>query len=229
MKIYNYINWKIISFFGKSPVINKSYVYLFLVPALAKILSRINSPLKFFLGNTEYEIVLALPFSWKIFFFSALLFSLGALCYNIFAPTIIKENSSFGEFLTDKKNFSHLFAYGENVGIASKWISDSGLDARDMQQLNFAYLIPDGFIENIPEKKRDFFVKKLRLYNSLHTGNTTYDDTKPTKLENSFWTLFEFSNSKKPFFLFLTTVFYVAGFILISIVFVQSILLVLNS
>jgi hypothetical protein len=229
MNIYNILNWKTISVFGKSTVINKSYIYLFLVPALAKILSRINSPLIFFLGNTKYEIVLELPFSWKLFFFSALLFSLGALFYNLFAPTIIKENNSFGEFLTDKKNFSHLFNYKDNVGLTSQWIEKLGLKPKEMQEFNYVKNIPDDFMPYKSIRKSQKEVNKIYLYNLIYQGNSPYNGSeKPRQLETAFWDLLEYANTSKPTLILFTSFFYITGFILITIVFIQSIMLVLN-
>lgn len=228
MRILNIINWKVISFFGKSAVINRSYIYLFLVPALAKVLSKINSPIHFLLGNTKYQLVLELPFSWKLFFFSALFFSIGALLYNLFAPAIIKENESFGDFLNHKKNFTHVFSYRDNIGLTNQWVQKVGVKLAD---LNTYGDIPV-HLKNFKKYRMTFLnnqaIEKFEMYNYIYKASRNYNETNISYLENAFWKLYSLANKSHPIMLFMTTVFYLIGFILISIVFIQSILLVLN-
>ncbi len=225
MNIYRFINWKTISIFGKSKIINRSYIYLVIVPVLAKIFSKIESPIEMSLGGETMELMLVLPFSWKLFFFSALLFTIGSLLYNLMAPSIIKENKSFGEFLTDKKNFSHIHSYRYELGITQENMDKWGIFTQDLVQ------VKGGF----ERAKRDFdyfksdWRKKIALGKIkvfMHTEKwMNYPKVNnEIALENSFWLLYSFSNKSRKIALLITTLFYFYGFILISIVFIQSII-----
>jgi len=69
-------------------------------------------------GEYSFEFVAKLPFSWRLLFTAAILFTLASLLYNIFAPSIIKENKSFGEFSRKKRTFAQIVDYMADLGIA---------------------------------------------------------------------------------------------------------------
>ncbi|TXN37718.1 hypothetical protein FVB32_05365 [Flagellimonas hymeniacidonis] len=136
-------NWVLISALGKNKIVNSSYIYLFIVPVLAKLLSKVNSPLIFLFNGKEHELIIELPFNWTIFYFSALFFTIGSIIYNWRAPSIIKENKSFGSFLIAKKNMDHLFQYAEEIGMDPNRIEGIFIwrvvDAQNENQLSLGF------------------------------------------------------------------------------------------
>jgi len=141
------VNWKLISKLGKNRFVNNSYIYLFFVPILAKLLNKINSPLLFQIGDKTHVLILELPFSWALFYFSALFFTVASIVYNYKVPTIIQENNSFGDFLNDRKGMLHLFEYCKdlsldaiemvdaNKGTSSGYTTESSLKKLEDEQL----------------------------------------------------------------------------------------------
>ena len=108
MKLKKYLNWKYLKQLNSSKFINSMYIYIFLVPIFIKIIELVNS---------KINIQLNLPFSLIFFYFSALFFALGNILLNIKCPLIIKENNSFGDFLTSGKKLFQLKPYIEDINI----------------------------------------------------------------------------------------------------------------
>lgn len=80
-------------------IIRSSYIWLVVVPVTAKLFSKLENEIEITISNKLYVLDLALPFSWQIFFFSALFFVLGNILFTIFSPRIIKEYRDYGHFL----------------------------------------------------------------------------------------------------------------------------------
>ena len=76
------INWKLISILGKSKIVNKSMVFLFVVPIIAKVISKVDKDLTFKIFNQKIDIVLQLPFNWKMLFSQLFCLQSDLLCIN---------------------------------------------------------------------------------------------------------------------------------------------------
>lgn len=70
--LLQYYNWSTLKAIQNNKIVKSTYIWLFIVPLLAKILSKIDANLYLDIAGKVYEIDLALPFSWKLFFLSAL-------------------------------------------------------------------------------------------------------------------------------------------------------------
>jgi hypothetical protein len=227
MKIPDLITWKNLSQFGENRIINRSYIYLFIVPVFANLFSKIKSPLDLIFGENSYTLLFELPFSWKMFFFSALLFSIASLLYSLNSPSIIKENKSFGDFIEHKKNFNHLIAYLDHLQITNNWVNKMGVNVETAQtgKINIK-------IKNLNKFKfkilNDFAKLKLSLYTKVYYYKIKHSTISSNNKELAFWEIYNFANQNKPIYLILTSLFYLSGFILITIVIFQGIILVLN-
>ena len=91
------------------------YIWIFVVPVLAKLLFKIEEYLAFDLFGQKIELVLSLPFSWKVFFYSALSFSIANSIVLLACPRIIKDHLSFSGFIGDGKNHEHLKYYATDI------------------------------------------------------------------------------------------------------------------
>ncbi len=108
------LDWKKISKISKMKFVKTILIWVVIVPIVAKILSSIK----------EHQFVhfdFVLPFSWVLFYFSALSFLVGNILYNIFVPPIINENRSFSHFLEQGRGKRELISYLE-----SEQLDDSG-------------------------------------------------------------------------------------------------------
>lgn len=218
MGFYDVINWKLISVFGKNKVINRSFIYLILVPMLAKLFSKIQSPIELSLGGEIMKINFVLPFSWKLFFFSALVFTLGAIIYNLFAPSIIKDNNSLGDFLNDRKSSTHLVKYRDEIGINERQMGEYGVNIFDL--LNE--------LIDLSSYRDNKNITEIGIY--FYTQRPIFDSQfrNDSNLNTNFWMLYNYANESRKIAIILSMFFYILGFIMILIVFIQSVIEVIK-
>jgi hypothetical protein len=226
----NFINWSLISKFNSNRFINKSYVYLFAVPILAKFLALINSPLKLFVFGEFISFNIELPFNWKLFFYAALAFTMGAVLYNIFCPSVIKENKSLETFDRNKKSYSHLYKYLKEIGVDKDYCEKSNINFEYFQGIsvivdrnrNLIYQIESA--EGIDEKRKI----KMKLYANLFIRNSENVNDKSIGLGISFWNIYNYFNYYRITLLYLTFSLYSIGIVLFSIVLVKGVMTVIN-
>lgn len=110
----NFFTWRNVNTIGKNRFSRTSYIYLLVIPIIAKLTENITTPLRVRLGIDIYDVDINMPFSWYLFFFGALLIYIGTLLYNIFCPSFIKRFSNFGDFKTEGETDFLLFELGES-------------------------------------------------------------------------------------------------------------------
>ena len=230
------IGWEFISKYGKNTFVKNSYIYLIIVPFLAKLLSKLENPLKIILSGIEYKFDLSLPFSWILFYFAALAFTIGYIIFFIRAPNIIKENVNFSDFSDAKKNFNHLNGYLANMGINDYYIEELGLDTISVKSYGI-----DHATQVLKGKKKpkelEKILQKIEVYNCLHSNSKDFNQNKTLNdslsesgyVSLSFWAIYTyadriFSSNWK----IASLAFFIIGTILISIVFIQNMIYVLG-
>jgi hypothetical protein len=97
------------------------YIWILIVPIFAKNFYKINNYLTFQVAGQKIEIIFSLPFSWKVFFFSALAFSIANTITLLRCPRIIKEHLSADGFIRDGKKEDHLNEYAKNINIGYQY------------------------------------------------------------------------------------------------------------
>ena len=100
--------WSSLNRFGKSRLLRSSYVWLLVVPMLAKFLATIGPEIEIPLWESTITITIGLPFSWKMFYFSAVGFSLASLLYSTGCPYIIRDYERFSDFRDEGKGSTQL-------------------------------------------------------------------------------------------------------------------------
>jgi len=90
--------WSNIKTLGNSKIVKSSYLWIVIVPILAKTLDKLNEVITINVFGAQISLNFTLPFTWKIFFFASLFFALGQLIFNIYCPPIIKNFQSFTDF-----------------------------------------------------------------------------------------------------------------------------------
>lgn len=113
------ITWSDLRRFGTNPVLKSSYFWLAVVPIAAKLLLQLKQPFVFALLGKEHTLYLHLPFSWSLFYFSAVAFAIASALFGLFCPRIIKQYSSFGEFYGESSGarelLNHLWTLGKKT------------------------------------------------------------------------------------------------------------------
>ena len=93
-RVAHSFEWSNLTKLGKNRIIQSSYVWLIVVPAVAKALEPLNmlgQDQTFDVFGTTLTLHVGLPFSWKVFYVSALFLSGSSLLYQIFCPRLIKD------------------------------------------------------------------------------------------------------------------------------------------
>ncbi|WP_028023563.1 hypothetical protein [Enterovibrio calviensis] len=94
--------WNFVRYFGESKLVRSNYLWIFIIPLLAK---------NFDIISTHIGLDLELTFSLSKFFFASLFFCLGTVIYQLRCPSIIKQNESYASFLNEGKNTQHVSDY----------------------------------------------------------------------------------------------------------------------
>ena len=238
-------NWKFIAKYGKNKIVQRTYIFLFLVPFL------ITTLVKFDLSI----VIEAIPFSWHMFFYSSVFFTLGNLVYQIFAPSIIKDNNSYLEFSTESKNWDHMNMYSEELKIP---FDSYRTDLKNFRGQSYHDIFTkeqnEEFIKTVPASKH-------RMYNFLYEYYRQQKTTTPPSnlgfghvpdnpqfnfetykhygqelnrntiynLRVAFWKIYEFANTERNTSRIICLIFYVIGTILISLVTINSIYIVIKN
>jgi len=92
-------------------IVQSMHVWLILVPITAKSLSLIEGPFIITVSDKVYAFDISLPFTWTLFFGSALFFTLANIIFICFSPKIIKENDDLSDFERAGKDEGHLEKY----------------------------------------------------------------------------------------------------------------------
>ena len=126
-------DWSAFKSLGSSKVIKSSYWWLFLVPVLAKIMESAGDTFELTLFDSTFILTLSLPFSWALFYFSAVSFSLASIIYLTMCPQGIDKYDNFEDWKKSGKDSTSLissffFHYRNDKRMAPFQISDDEKD-----------------------------------------------------------------------------------------------------
>lgn len=109
--------WEQLAKLQKVKAVRSMYVWLFVVPMIAKILSRIEDVATVTVFGYMFELELVMPFEWKVFYFSALFFAVANLLFLLKCYSLTKDHSSFSEFEAAGKGAFQLDEYAREASI----------------------------------------------------------------------------------------------------------------
>lgn len=107
----DHMKWDLITLAGENRLVKSSYIWLILVPVGAKFFELTESPLDFTNYVDGLKLKLELSFSWKLFYASAVIFSITNIIYFFVCPEIIRKYRTFESFQQDGNRISHLRKY----------------------------------------------------------------------------------------------------------------------
>ncbi|ODA36615.1 hypothetical protein A6X21_15900 [Planctopirus hydrillae] len=108
-------SWDDLAKFGKSKTVRTAYIWLFVVPLAAKALLGLKQTLTFDIAGENVSLAIGLPFSWKLFFFSAVSFSVATALFQFKCPKIIQEHDDYAGFVSEGKGKLHLDEYAKEA------------------------------------------------------------------------------------------------------------------
>jgi hypothetical protein len=83
---------------GTSRWVRSSYFWLFFVPIAAHFLSSISAR-SIDVGDHHLSFTMALPFSWKLFYFGAVSFALAGFIVHLACPPLVRDYDRFSEYV----------------------------------------------------------------------------------------------------------------------------------
>ena len=234
---YN-IGWEFISNYAQNRFVKTSYIYLILVPLIAKSLSNLENPLRIILSGIEYKFDLTLPFSWVLFYFAAFCFTIGYIIYSVFAPPIVKENKDLSSFNNAKKNFNHLVGYLANLGIHNEYVEGLGLEIMKAKSVSGVNYSKSQLSNKKSPKDLEKIMQKMEIYNCLYSNIRDYNKENKTISEYqnesgyislSFWAIHTYANRIfSANWKIASLIFFALGTIMISIIFLQNLIYVIK-
>ena len=106
--IQRLFHWNKLRMVQNNKIVKSTYIWLAVVPIIAKFSSKLEDVISFNYQGKEYLIDITLPFSWQLFFFSSLCFVIGNVLYTWFSPDMIKNYIGFNDFTSSGRGFKHL-------------------------------------------------------------------------------------------------------------------------
>jgi hypothetical protein len=110
------LKWCDLKKIGDTKFVNSMYMWIFVVPLLVKAFEYVeDEKLIFQIFQQQLPISTSLPFSWSMFYFSALFLALGNLIYLFKCPKIIKEHPTYQSYINEGKKLKQLGPYCDDI------------------------------------------------------------------------------------------------------------------
>lgn len=194
---------------GESRVIRSSYIWLFLVPFLARLLEPAASPITVSFFDADIRIALALPFSLTSFYAAAVLFSVASVCFQSFCPDPIKMYKSFSDFERTGKGVDVIL--NSFCLLYQKPLLFWPLEFSDKMKAYF-------FRSFLPTVDPDLLVRG----SDLRPVEVVGGDIAKEKIPQAFWFVINNFNRSKPIARLMTSLLYLGGFVALALVLLQN-------
>ncbi len=203
------MKWSFLRYFGNSSIVKGNYIWVLIVPVLAKFLLSANDKIEVF--GSEFE--LFLPFNWVVLYFSSIFFAIGFSLYVARCPKIIKDNESYNDYTLTGYEPGRLSLY-------LNCLSVSEVENNEPIFKKFSELAED-------TKSFDIDTYKTILIYELKTDRSYNIKKEHEKVV--FWEIYGVSESVNRISLFLSSGFFGLGLLLLAMIFVQNICFVISA
>lgn len=238
-QINELISWGNLASLENNKFVQRALVFLFIIPMVAKFLSKIDNPVKLKINDYLLTLDISLPFSWIAFYFSALAFTISILIFRFLAPKIIREYSDLGSKVNEGKIWTNLVIYLQDLGITDEYLEKHHLKRDEFKgQMGFVNA-SDKLIQQkgYSVKKSKEVLKRADILVSFYNQLTNKDEEGEVKdwatkqegfIRSQFWTIYHYANKTKLWPRILCTAFYLIGFGLIVYVIGQNMVYVIQ-
>ncbi|HJZ92649.1 MAG TPA: hypothetical protein VKE40_17365 [Gemmataceae bacterium] len=215
-------SWSSLSRVGQNRLFRSAYLWLFVVPIAASVLSKVGTEYTFHIRSHAFTLHLQLPFSWRLFYFSACAFAAGTFFFDLFAPSIVKRYHRFEDWLREGKGAVELFKLAwETIKTSSvlKW----GRASREKRRFDdfCAFVAP--YRENDQPAGQELRAA-FQHGNEIPPGKIVGVDN-PSQV---FWWVWEYSDRSQPVVRSLITLVYALAAFLTLVVLCQNFVYVWN-
>ncbi len=195
------MGWSKIEFLGKNKYLTSSYAWVGIVPICTILFKKIDQ-----IAIHNITLNLKLPFSWHIFYFSALSFAVGKTLYSIFCPELLRKYNNFSDYLSDGKKDITLRYYLKEA------IKPINSDKAQLKVNTFYkdFCKSEGYVEDSLDK-----IDELKI--------------REEKLGDAFWYVRKQFETIKIFFFWQCFFFYIIGSLLLLYVIYDNTINVFNS
>lgn len=203
------LKWSNLFSIANSRVVKSSVIWLFVVPLCAKLLLQVEYPLTFLAFGQKQSISISLPFSWQLLFYAAIFFTIAGIIYSIYCPELVKKYKNYPQFEADGKTRLQInsalrdivWCHNKNI-FKSEYLTISNKYFR-----SFGPLTPGDNEQSMVGFGVDCFdkVTNIRGLNS-----------------NAFYFVYDLSDKKYPFFIGVSLVLYVLGFISLGLIAIEN-------
>ena len=190
--------WETINKIGKTKIAKSTFVFLFVVPVLAR-----------FIVESQYADIfdVALPFSWVVLYFSAICVALSTALYFIFCPDLVKQYREFNSFQAGGRGLSFLKSeLGDCLRISSR--------TKGLREL------VDAAYEQYPDE--------IYHRVDTSTLNQDEQRPSPVLMQVIFWVCHDVANSTHRMIRVVAEASYILGFFLFTLVLGQNLIYVLK-
>jgi len=201
--------WTALNKIGRLRILKTSYFWLFAVPFLAKLLARVPHEIHMPFRPQPIPIVVGLPFSWQMFYFSAVAFAIASFVFSARCPIVIRDYDRLGDFLDEGRGgrqiVQSLLRITNRPGIGISREEAEGVLGRFVRR----------FAENAEQSTQ---------YREILYGMTIA----PDQVGDAFWFVRGFADGTSPLARALCSMFYSVGFLFLGVVAAQNFFYVLQ-
>ena len=154
--------WRALAKLGNKKLVQRMYIWLFITPSAVKLLDTFeNWLIESFQNNIQVD--LSLPFSWWLFFFASLAFTLGNIWFSIFCPNIIRNHANYGDFAASRLPPMLIWEFLRDFSTIGK------------NKLNAKLCFPENEIIQAQYKHDNFYLKNTRKTIMKQPSDLFYD------------------------------------------------------
>lgn len=187
------VSWTWLKSLQENKIVKSTYIWLFIVPLIAKLFNKIEQKiLSIEINSVKYIFDLTLSFSWIMLFISALLFVIGNIIYLFLAPKLIKKYNNYGDFLSKGESYNLLLNYSN----------------KDIKLVN---------------KEKSKRAKNINIDNQITSNSKKDLLYEEDERKNMFSDIFYYYNHKNFIGRLACSFFYLFGGILFSIILIKNI------
>lgn len=212
-KFKNSATWHSIDSLGKTRFSKLNFLWIFLIPILIRATEQFEKTVTFSFRNSELTLVLDLPFSLYLLYFSSLFLAFGAVLYFIFCPS----------FIMRYPNFSNFIRGGGNMRVLKSEINNSQINSENPDLLDNEGNSLLGYVPAYPSLEED--KDSYSGYRQVDRQNLYYEDA----LKKAYVGIFKILNSSKSLVRWFIWGLYLIGFGFLFFVLGQNLVFVLRT
>lgn len=216
--VRKWTRWSKLRAWGRSRLIRTSYLWMVLVPVLARLLQPIAGDHRITALGKSWELHIGLPFTWMVFYAAAISFAVGQFIYAFSAPALVSDYENVADFVGKHGQTAH-WELSRQVRLLDKdivaeianWETVSETDQEELRRISGA-LSETHLYRLLVNLRYEDLIKELLLgeangvqaaakiaSRAADSGGTNWASTKGnTDPHRHFWLLYQFADASRP-------------------------------